>query len=178
MPPRTKVLRMYSAMRTNKMHSSGWMSQPINQLGIPVLLKHFALPEPMPTMSPKYGHSLKDKKNGDPSSPKLPNIREYLLRSDTYTRPLSSDGQRELGAGIKIVTNLNSVRYQRCGHRSRMVMYILKQHEYIRKLIALFVSVMHLRHPDNLNLSSQTLPPDGTDLRRKLRKKQYNLGHE
>lgn len=135
------------------MHSSERMSQPINQHWVPQFyLKHFATPETITTKSPKVWIFLKDKKDGDPSLPKLPNIKNVCGKRYLYS-PLGIDGQREWALESKL-SDLESVLATLWPSLANG--YVdFRQHEYIRKLVALFVSVMHLRHPDNLNLSTQ-----------------------
>lgn len=126
------------------------MSKPINQHWVPQFyLKHFATPETITTKSPKVWILSKDKQDDDPS---LPNIRNMCAKRYLYS-PIGSDGLREWTLESKL-GDLESVIATLWPSLANG--YIdLRQHEYIRKLVALFVSVMHLRHPDSLTESTQ-----------------------
>ena len=127
------------------------MNQPVNQHWVPKFyLKYFATPETKTTKSPKVWIFSKDKKDGDPL---LTNIRNICAKRYLYS-PVGSDGQREWALEKSklhdLETTLSTV------WPSLANGYVgLMQHESIRKLIALFVSVMHLRHPDSLAESIQ-----------------------
>jgi len=126
------------------------MNQPINQHWVlQFYLKHFATPETITTKSPKVWIFSKDKKDGDPS---LPNIRNICAKRYLYS-PIGSDGQRQWALESKL-HNLESALSTVWPSLANGYVDLMQQ-KSIRKLVALFVSVMHLRHPDSFTESIQ-----------------------
>ena len=127
------------------------MSQPINQHWVPQFyLKHFATPETQATKNPKVWVFSKDKRDGDPL---LTNIRNICAKRYLYSPVVSADGQRawELESKLHGLESMLATMWP-----SLAAGYVdLIQHESIRKSIALFTAVMHLRHPDGLEEVTQ-----------------------
>jgi len=126
------------------------MSQPINQHWVPQFyLRHFATPETQASKNPKVWVFSKDKRDGDPL---LTNIRNICAKRYLYS-PISADGQHEWELESKL-HDLESMLAPMWP--SLADGYVdLMEHESIRKAIALFVSVMYLRHPDGLEEVTQ-----------------------
>lgn len=124
------------------------MNKPINQHWVPQFyLKNFATPETITTKNPKVWIFSMDKKDGDPS---VPNIKNICAKRYLYS-PVGSNGQREWALESKLQdleTMLSSVWPPLANGYVDLMKY-----EFVRKLVALFVSVMHLRHPDNITES-------------------------
>ncbi|MGA7562490.1 MAG: DUF4238 domain-containing protein [Desulfobaccales bacterium] len=120
------------------------MSKPISQHWVPQFyLKQFATIETLNTKSPKVWIFSKDKQDGAPS---LTNIKNICAKRHLYSPP-HSDGQREWGLESKMA-RLESVLSTVLPSIANG--YVDLMQPEIRKVVALFVSVMHLRHPDNL----------------------------
>ncbi len=125
------------------------MTQPINQHWVPQFyLKCFSTPETRKTKNPKAWIFSKNSEDGGPS---LTNIRNICAKRYLYS-PISADGQRdwELESKLNGLESLLASIWPSIAEG-----FIDLQNESIRKSIALFVSVMHLRHPDGLKEATE-----------------------
>jgi len=126
------------------------MTQPINQHWVPQFyLKCFATPETRTTKNQKVWTLSTSKADGDPL---LTNIRNVCSKRYLYS-PVTADGQCKWELESKL-QGLESLLANIWPSLAGDFVDLLHQ-ESIRKSIALFVSVMHLRHPDTLKEVSQ-----------------------
>lgn len=121
------------------------MNQPVNQHWVPQFyLKYFATPETRNRKNPQVWIFSKDENDGNPS---LTNIRNICAKRYLYS-PIGDSGEREWALESKL-SALESTLAQIWPLLADG--YVdLAHDESIRKGVSLFVSIMHLRHPDTL----------------------------
>lgn len=120
------------------------MAKPVNQHWVPQFyLKYFATPETQLTKNPQTWIFSKDEEYGDP---KLTNIRNVCAKRFLYS-PRNKDGQREWGLEERLsdIETLLSVIWPTLAEG-----YADLKSEPLRKAVSLFVSVLYVRHPNNL----------------------------
>lgn len=120
------------------------MSQPKNQHWVPKFyLRHFATPESCLTTEPQVWIFSRDKEDG---AEKLTNIRNICARRYLYS-PADKAGKRSwtLETKIEQLESTCSEFWERLAND-----FVELNDESIRKVVALFVSIMYLRHPDIL----------------------------
>lgn len=126
------------------------MNQPIHQHWVPQFyLRHFATPETANTKNPKVWIFSKDRDDGDP---RLTSIGKICGRRYLYS-PIATDGRREWHLETKLSHLESTLTTVWPVIASGYVDF--SQYESIRKLLALFVAVLYLRHPDTLRESSE-----------------------
>jgi len=120
------------------------MTQAINQHWVPrFYLKYFATSETQNTKEPKAWIFSKDKEDGDPV---LTNIRKICAKRYLYSPP-DKNGQRDwiLEKKLSELESLLSVMWPTLAEGDADL-----QWEALRKGVSLFLSVLCLRHPNNL----------------------------
>lgn len=120
------------------------MSQPINQHWVPKFyLRYFATPESCQTTEPQVWIFSKDEEDGDET---LTNIRNICARRYLYS-PEDKAGKRNW----TLETRLQQLESTFSGFWEHLANgFIELSNDSIRKGVALFASIMYLRHPDNL----------------------------
>ena len=120
------------------------MSQPINQHWVPKFyLRYFATPESCLTTEPQVWIFSRDKENGAET---LTNIRNICAKRHLYS-PVDETGKRNstVDTMLEQLESTCSRFWKRLAND-----FVELSDETIRKVVALFVSTMYLRHPGNL----------------------------
>jgi hypothetical protein len=126
------------------------MSQPIHHHWVPQFyLRRFATPDTATTKNPKVWIFSKDYDDGDP---RLMSIRKICGRRYLYS-PIGPDGCREWALESKLAGLESTLTEVWSILATGYVDF--SQHESIRKLLALFIAILYLRHPDTLKESSE-----------------------
>jgi len=107
-------------------------------------LRYFSTPDTVFTNNPQVWIFSKDENDGNES---LTNIKNICGKRFLYS-PKNNEGQRSWGLEDKL-SNLEKLLSEIWEQLA--IDFIDLSNPAIRKALALFVSVMYLRHPDNLN---------------------------